>query len=45
VKDRRQGRGAGLLLEVGRQLAWAEAGCALWPGDGLLLPTQSGENL
>ncbi|MFM9499745.1 hypothetical protein ACKI1Q_39925 [Streptomyces galilaeus] len=27
-----------VLLEVGRQLAWAEAGCPLWPGDGLLSP-------
>ncbi|WP_254401310.1 hypothetical protein [Streptomyces sp. AC555_RSS877] len=27
-----------VLAEVGKQLAWAEAGCALWPGDGLLAP-------
>ncbi|MFI9605054.1 hypothetical protein ACIHCX_35445 [Streptomyces sp. NPDC052043] len=27
-----------VLVEVGRQLAWAEAGCALWPGEGLLVP-------
>lgn len=31
-----------VLAEVGRQLAWAEAGCALWPGDGLLVPTNPG---
>ncbi|MGW4518119.1 hypothetical protein ACWEO4_40700 [Streptomyces sp. NPDC004393] len=31
-----------VLVEVGRQLAWAEAGCAWWPGDGLLAPRQSG---
>jgi hypothetical protein len=23
-------------------LAWAEAGCALWPGDGLLVPANPG---
>ncbi|MFJ9380496.1 hypothetical protein [Streptomyces sp. NPDC101455] len=27
-----------VLAEVGRQLAWAEAGCPLWPGDDLLPP-------
>ncbi|MEU8868015.1 hypothetical protein [Streptomyces umbrinus] len=27
-----------VLVEVGRQLARVEAGCALWPGDGLLAP-------
>ncbi|MEU1193438.1 hypothetical protein [Streptomyces sp. NPDC005859] len=27
-----------VLVEVARQLAWGEAGCALWPGDGLLVP-------
>jgi hypothetical protein len=32
-----------VLAEVGRQLAWAEAGCALWPGDGLLIPAKPGE--
>ncbi|WP_406326551.1 hypothetical protein [Streptomyces sp. NBC_00203] len=32
-----------VLAEVGRQLAWAEAGCALWPGDGLLVPVNPGE--
>ncbi|WP_455357115.1 hypothetical protein [Streptomyces sp. SYSU K217416] len=32
-----------VLVEVGRQLAWAEAGCALWPGDGLLVPANPGE--
>ncbi|MFI6567122.1 hypothetical protein [Streptomyces sp. NPDC050534] len=32
-----------VLVEVGRQLAWAEAGCPLWPGDGLLPPINSGE--
>jgi hypothetical protein len=31
-----------VLVEVGRQLAWAEAGCALWPGDGLLVPANPG---
>ncbi|MGW5482623.1 hypothetical protein [Streptomyces sp. NPDC004008] len=25
-----------VLVEVRKQLAWAEAGCAWWPGDGLL---------
>ncbi|MEV6182289.1 hypothetical protein [Streptomyces sp. NPDC052015] len=30
------------LAEVGRQLAWAEAGCTLWPGDGLLAPANPG---
>ncbi|WP_225320927.1 hypothetical protein [Streptomyces luteolifulvus] len=28
----------GVLVEVGRQLAWAEAGCPMWPGEGLLPP-------
>ncbi|MFE9976224.1 hypothetical protein ACFYRD_37340 [Streptomyces hirsutus] len=32
-----------VLVEVGRQLAWAEAGCALWPGDGLLVSVNPGE--
>ncbi|PWI05142.1 hypothetical protein DIZ27_41085 [Streptomyces sp. NWU339] len=32
-----------VLVEVGRQLAWAEAGCALWPGDGLLVPVNPRE--
>ncbi|WP_406469853.1 hypothetical protein [Streptomyces sp. NBC_01615] len=32
-----------VLAEVGRQLAWAEAGCTLWPGDGLLVPVNPGE--
>ncbi|MEU1600017.1 hypothetical protein ABZ468_46385 [Streptomyces sp. NPDC005708] len=27
-----------VLVEVGKQLAWVEAGCVLWPGDGLLAP-------
>ncbi|WP_043663321.1 hypothetical protein [Streptomyces xylophagus] len=27
-----------VLAEVRQQLAWAEAGCPLWPGDNLLLP-------
>ncbi|MGW2975775.1 hypothetical protein ACWDBO_56315, partial [Streptomyces mirabilis] len=31
-----------VLVELGRQLAWAEAGCALWPGDGLLVPPNPG---
>ncbi|MGW7410214.1 hypothetical protein ACWGI9_42190 [Streptomyces sp. NPDC054833] len=31
-----------VLAEVGRQLAWAEAGCALWPGEGLLIPADPG---
>ncbi|MDQ1051860.1 hypothetical protein [Streptomyces sp. V4I2] len=30
-----------VLVEVGRQLAWAQAGCALWPGDSLLAPAHS----
>ncbi|WP_406723399.1 hypothetical protein WJ438_00120 [Streptomyces sp. GD-15H] len=32
-----------VLVEVGRQLAWAEAGCALWPGDDLLIPVNPRE--
>jgi hypothetical protein len=32
-----------VLAEVGRQLAWAEGGCSLWPGDGLLAPINPGE--
>ncbi|NUK21662.1 hypothetical protein HRW08_02920 [Streptomyces lunaelactis] len=32
-----------VLVEVGKKLAWAEAGCALWPGDGLLVPGNPGE--
>lgn len=32
-----------VLVEVGKQLAWAEAGCSLWPGDGLLAPTNPEE--
>jgi hypothetical protein len=32
-----------VLVEVGRQLAWAEAGCPLWPGDGLLPTINPGE--
>ncbi|MGX4695201.1 hypothetical protein [Streptomyces sp. JNUCC 63] len=24
-----------VLVEIGRHLEWAEAGCTLWPGDGL----------
>ncbi|MFF4796329.1 hypothetical protein ACFY2M_43390 [Streptomyces sp. NPDC001276] len=31
-----------ILVEVGRQLAWAEGGCALWPGEGLLVPATPG---
>ncbi|MET9735854.1 hypothetical protein ABZZ79_36090 [Streptomyces sp. NPDC006458] len=30
-----------VLVEVGRRLARAEAGCPLWPGDGLLDPVRS----
>ncbi|MEU5632084.1 hypothetical protein ACH47C_23235 [Streptomyces rishiriensis] len=33
----------GVLVEVGRHLAWAEAGSPLWPGDGLLSPITSGD--
>ncbi|MFJ1973917.1 hypothetical protein ACIO93_35315 [Streptomyces sp. NPDC087903] len=29
-------------VEVGRQLDWAEAGCALWPGNGLPVPAHPG---
>ncbi|MGX4695529.1 hypothetical protein [Streptomyces sp. JNUCC 63] len=25
-----------VLVEIGKQLQWAEAGCTFWPGDGLL---------
>ncbi|MPY37144.1 hypothetical protein FNH09_39800 [Streptomyces adustus] len=32
-----------VLAEVGRQLGWAEAGCVLWPGDGLLAPADAEE--
>ncbi|WAZ26942.1 hypothetical protein STRCI_008628 [Streptomyces cinnabarinus] len=32
-----------VLVEVGRHLAWAEAGSPLWPGDGLLSPINSGD--
>ncbi|MEU9214446.1 hypothetical protein AB0D27_42900 [Streptomyces sp. NPDC048415] len=32
-----------VLVEVGKQLAWAEAGCPLWPGDALLTPTNAEE--
>ncbi|MBW8800648.1 MAG: hypothetical protein JF597_45920 [Streptomyces sp.] len=32
-----------VLVEVGRHLAWAEAGSPLWPGDGLLSPITSGD--
>ncbi|WP_406436475.1 hypothetical protein OHB14_62295 [Streptomyces sp. NBC_01613] len=32
-----------VLVEVGRHLAWAEAGSPLWPGDGLLLPLNSAD--
>ncbi|MEU6256169.1 hypothetical protein [Streptomyces sp. NPDC047043] len=30
-----------VLVEVGKHLAWAEAGACLWPGDGLLPPVNS----
>ncbi|MER5913030.1 hypothetical protein ABT124_21640 [Streptomyces sp. NPDC001982] len=30
-----------VLVEVGKHLAWAEAGSPLWPGDGLLSPLNS----
>ncbi|WP_435260389.1 hypothetical protein [Streptomyces sp. 1222.5] len=33
----------GVLVEVGRHLAWAEAGSPLWAGDGLLSPITSGD--
>ncbi|MCT9010310.1 hypothetical protein [Streptomyces rhizosphaerihabitans] len=33
-----------VLVEVGRQLAVAEAARALWPGAGLLLPTHPGDD-
>lgn len=33
----------GVLVEVGRHLAWAEAGSPLWPGDSLLSPITSGD--
>ncbi|MEU6653372.1 hypothetical protein ABZ904_29040 [Streptomyces sp. NPDC046900] len=33
-----------VLGQVGRQLAWAEAGSPLWPGDGLVLPLNSAGN-
>ncbi|MGW5251239.1 hypothetical protein ACWEQN_47655, partial [Streptomyces sp. NPDC004129] len=32
-----------VLVEVGRQLAWAKAECAWWPGDGLLAPVNPEE--
>ncbi|AVH60901.1 hypothetical protein C4B68_00960 [Streptomyces dengpaensis] len=32
-----------VLVEVGKQLAWAEAGWSLWPGDGLLAATNPEE--
>lgn len=32
-----------VLGEVGKQLAWAEAGCPLWPSDGPLAPTNPDE--
>jgi hypothetical protein len=32
-----------VLVEVGKQLAWAEARWPLWPGDGLLTPTNPEE--
>jgi len=32
-----------VLAEVGRQLAWAEAGSSLWPGDNLLPPINSAD--
>ncbi|MCX4993361.1 hypothetical protein [Streptomyces sp. NBC_00568] len=32
-----------VLVEVGKQLAFAEAGRALWPGDGLLRPAHPGK--
>ncbi|MFC8520469.1 hypothetical protein [Streptomyces sp. NPDC057257] len=32
-----------VLVEIGRHLAWAEAGSPLWPGDGLLPPINSHE--
>ncbi|MGW0631723.1 hypothetical protein [Streptomyces sp. NPDC002758] len=32
-----------VMIQVGKQLAWAEAGSPLWPGDGLLPPINSAE--
>ncbi|MFJ9544120.1 hypothetical protein ACIRPX_43925 [Streptomyces sp. NPDC101225] len=32
-----------VLVEVGRHLAWAEAGSPLWPGNGLLPPINSAD--
>ncbi|MGW0628490.1 hypothetical protein [Streptomyces sp. NPDC002758] len=32
-----------VLVQVGKQLAWAEAGSPLWPGDGLLPPINSAD--
>ncbi|GGJ59110.1 hypothetical protein GCM10010121_082230 [Streptomyces brasiliensis] len=32
-----------VLVQVGGQLAWAEAGRPLWPGDGTLPPVNSTE--
>ncbi|WP_246113600.1 hypothetical protein [Streptomyces montanus] len=32
-----------VLVAVGKQLACAEAGCALWPGNGLLVPSNPRE--
>ncbi|MEU6610280.1 hypothetical protein ABZ922_35430 [Streptomyces shenzhenensis] len=32
-----------VLVEVGKQLAWAEAGSPLWPGDDLLPPINSAD--
>ncbi|MGW0770748.1 hypothetical protein [Streptomyces sp. NPDC002676] len=32
-----------VLVEIGRHLAWAEAGSPLWPGNGLLSPINSAD--
>ncbi|MFE8950547.1 hypothetical protein [Streptomyces sp. NPDC007856] len=32
-----------VLIEVRRHLAWAEAGSPLWPGGGLLPPSNSAD--
>lgn len=32
-----------VLVEIGRHLAWAEAGSPLWPGNGLLPPINSAD--
>lgn len=36
---------AEVLTEIGRHLAEAKAGCALWLGDSLLVPAHPGQGL